>query len=186
MDSPAKTTLSPFKLPRFVRISARSPRISQGWLESVLALITGLPDADRGAHEFTYALFPHAGDWVTAETVRRAWELNVPIVCTPGTGRRTDSLGEHATFKVEGPALLETVKPAEDGDGYILRLYEPHGGRGPVRVHTPLPLERVIACNHVEENGDEWPTQAAGFDFPIGPFEIKTFRVNFQSKDGVE
>ncbi len=144
------------------------------------------PDADRGAHEFTYALFPHAGDWVTAETVRRAWELNVPIVCTPGTGRRTDSPDEHATFKVEGPALLETVKPAEDGDGYILRLYEPHGGRGPVRVHTPLPLERVIACNHVEENGDEWPTQAAGFDFPIGPFEIKTFRVNFQPKDGLE
>ena len=36
------------------------------------------PDADRGMHELVYSLFPHAGDWTDAGTVRRAWELNVP------------------------------------------------------------------------------------------------------------
>jgi alpha-mannosidase len=139
------------------------------------------PDADRGAHEFTYALFPHAGDWVTAETVRRAWELNAPIICVPGSGQPPGPESRCATFEVEGPAVLETVKPAEDGNGTILRFYEPHGGRGPVRVRTPLPPAMTWSCNHVEEDGEAWPVMASGFEFPIGPFEVRTFRVSFSS-----
>jgi alpha-mannosidase len=29
------------------------------------------PHADEVFHEFTYALYPHAGDWKAAETERR-------------------------------------------------------------------------------------------------------------------
>ena len=53
------------------------------------------PDADRGQHEFTYALFPHAGDWTAGETVRRGWELNVPVVCyAVDEGRKTKDEGQ--------------------------------------------------------------------------------------------
>ena len=38
------------------------------------------PQADQGLHRFTYSLLPHSGDWRQAETVRRAYELNVPVV----------------------------------------------------------------------------------------------------------
>ena len=78
---------------------------------------------------------------------------------------------------MDGPALLDTVKPAEDGDGWILRLYEPHGGRGIVVVRGPGEFRRVVACNHVEEDGDEIVTRGAELTFPILPFEIKSFRV---------
>jgi alpha-mannosidase len=37
------------------------------------------PEADRGFHEFTYALYPHAGTWESAQTVQRGYELNIPL-----------------------------------------------------------------------------------------------------------
>ena len=50
------------------------------------------PDAhaDEGFHEFTYALYPHAGDWKAAETERRGFELNfplIPVTTEPPPGR---------------------------------------------------------------------------------------------------
>ncbi len=141
------------------------------------------PDADRGQHAFTYALLPHGGDWRAGETVRRALELNVPVVCVGGVNGAGELPASRAFFEVHGPAVLDTVKPAEDGDGWILRFYEPHGGRGTVVVRGPDRFRRVMACNHVEENGDEESTegdvalQGVSFSFPIEPYQIKSFRV---------
>nr|WP_154891057.1 alpha-mannosidase [Paenibacillus xylanexedens] len=36
--------------------------------------------ADQGAHEFTYSLYPHEGDWRKAHTVRHAAELNQEVI----------------------------------------------------------------------------------------------------------
>ena len=49
-------------------------------------------EADKGKHEFTYGLYPHAGSWQTAQTVRRGYELNVPLESTMPTLH--DSYGE--------------------------------------------------------------------------------------------
>ena len=42
------------------------------------------PTADIGEHRFRYALFPHAGDWRAAGTVRRAASFNRPALWTRG------------------------------------------------------------------------------------------------------
>src|SRR5215471_15084848 len=49
------------------------------------------PDAhaDEGLHRFTYSLLPHEGDWREAQSVRRAYELNVPVVCVSGQAKAT-------------------------------------------------------------------------------------------------
>ncbi len=136
------------------------------------------PDADRGHHEFTYSLLPHMGDWREGETVRRAWELNVPIACVLANGQRAGLPTARSFLEVEGPAIVQTLKPAEDGDGWILRLYEPHGGRGKVRVRGAHPLRQVVECNHLEEAIRSLAVEGASFTFPIRPFEIKTFRLH--------
>jgi alpha-mannosidase len=143
------------------------------------------PDADRGHHEFTYALFPHAGGWGEGETVRRGWELNAPVVCVTGDeGRQTkddrrQTPQTDSFFQVEGPAILETIKPAEDGDGWILRLYEPNGGRGQVTLRAARPWRQVEQCNLVEEAGTELTTDGLAVTFPVQPFEIIALRVRF-------
>ncbi len=131
------------------------------------------PLADEGRHEFTYSLLPHPGDWRTGDTVRQAWQLNVPLFAVPTAVQR-----EAVSFlTVGGPALLEALKPADDGDGMILRLYEPSGSRGLVSVTLNLPATEVVPCNLVEENEAPIELEGATFRFPIKPFQIKTFRI---------
>lgn len=148
------------------------------------------PDADRGQHEFTYALFPHAGNWGEGETVRQGWELNVPVVCVALDGKRPADAGQAPSaeaasfFQVEGPAILETVKPAEDGDGWIVRLYEPNGGRGPVTLRALRPWRQVERCNLVEESGVTLVTADQTVTFAVQPFEIIALRVRFTGVSG--
>jgi alpha-mannosidase len=131
------------------------------------------PLADLGEHEFTYALYPHQGDWRQADTVRRGWELNVPMFTLPTDIQRPPT----SFLQVQGPAIVEALKPAEDGEGAILRLYEPHGGRGRVTVTLFLPVKGVVACNLAEENQEAVPLENGAFSFDISPFQIRSFRL---------
>ncbi len=63
------------------------------------------PTADMGEHFFTYSLLPHEGDWRDSETVRRAYELNVPTVAwlsdvTPPSPPATEGSGEGSGARV--------------------------------------------------------------------------------------
>ena len=132
------------------------------------------PGADFGKHEFTYSLLPHAGDWVAGETVQRAAELNAPLLAV--AGRKAASTAPWLT--VEGPSVIaEVVKPAADGDGWIVRIYEPHGGRGDVTVTPPANVISVIETNLVEENESEIDLRDGSFTTSLLPFQIRTFRL---------
>jgi len=128
-----------------------------------------LPDrlADEGAHAFTYALLPHAGAWWEAEVLTEAEDLNRPLLHAPARGgpRTVQFVG------VDGPRLgLGALKPAEDGDGLILRLYEPAGARGPVRI-TPAPGWTMFGEVSLLEDEVEPPAPL------IRPFEIRSWRL---------
>ena len=74
-------------------------------------------------------------------------------------------------------AVVQTLKPAQDRRGLILRVYEPHGGRGKVRVELGFDVRQVRQCNHVEEDGPAVKVDRGAFEFEISPFQIRTFRV---------
>ena len=140
---------------------------------------TSWPDdqADLGRHRFTYSLMPHAGDWVAAQTVRRAAELNVPLRALPGRSAASTV----PWLSVEGAgAIAETLKPAEDGDGWIVRVYEPHGARGKVTLTPARRLASVVETNLVEDDEGDIPLQDGGFTASLSPFQIRTFRLRVQ------
>ena len=60
---------------------------------------------------FTYALYPHAETWRSAETVAQAYFLNQPVRATAG-----GIAGEaYSLVSVDAKnVILETVKQAED------------------------------------------------------------------------
>jgi alpha-mannosidase len=142
------------------------------------------PDAhaDEGLHRFTYSLLPHAGDWREAQTVRRAYELNVPVVCVAGRKKApnlsTTGITSSSFIQVDCThVILETVKPAEDGGGLIVRLYEAHNQRGRGTLTFVTPILSAQECNLLEEPISDAPSQGNTLAFQVRPFEIKTFRI---------
>lgn len=135
------------------------------------------PEADRGRHEFTYSLLPHAGDWQQAQTVRRALELNVPATALPVRCGPTPPPARVFIEAAGTPVVIEALKPAENGRGLILRLYEPHGARGAVTIRLGFPVARAFACNLVEEGDEPLPLRSEGLCFDIRPFQIRAFRL---------
>jgi len=128
-----------------------------------------LPDrlADEGAQTLTYSLLPHAGDWIAGGVLAEAEDLNQPLFHQPIRARDA----EHRFLKVNGDKLaLGALKPAEDGDGLILRVYESAGGRGPIAIDPPkgwtVAGEVSLLEDAIESPGSR-----------IRPFEIRSWRL---------
>lgn len=145
------------------------------------------PEADQGNHRFTYALLPHVGDWRAGEVVRRAAELNTPLVAWGSRGQPEHvgplELHGQAFVHCDAPhVVVDTIKTAEDGDGLIVRLYEAYNQRGPVRLTFTLPIVSAEECNLLEERSAELVAEGSVLRLSIRPFEIKTLRVRFGSR----
>lgn len=134
--------------------------------------------ADLGEHEFTYSLYPHEGDWRTAHTLRRAAELNAEdvVVLADRQNGSLPAVGALLPFESEH-VVLDSVKPAEDGDGIVLRLYESSGGRGRAALNWPRPFARAVLSDALEANGDALAAEDGRIELAFTPFEIKTVKL---------
>ncbi|MBP1042145.1 alpha-mannosidase [Vagococcus sp. BWB3-3] len=87
------------------------------------------PEADIGCHEFTYALYPHEGDFRQGSVYREAYGLNQP--CLSMTIDGTQELGLAEMFSGlrldQENIICETIKLADRNDGIVVRLYESWG-----------------------------------------------------------
>jgi alpha-mannosidase len=109
------------------------------------------PFADEGYHEFSYALYPHPGDWRTS-TVRAAMSFNSPLRGVTLSDRATNSSKFVVPIRLTGDRLeLSALKKAEDSEATILRVYEPHGDRGQAVIESAAPLREALLVNLLEE-----------------------------------
>jgi alpha-mannosidase len=129
------------------------------------------PEADQGAHEFAYALLPHAGGWRQAGVLAEAVRFNAPL-------RWTDApAGSFAS--VDDPSLvLDTIKRAEDSDALVLRLYEAHGGRGTARLRLGVPFASARLANALEDDGDPLELDGEEIVLPYLPHQLLTVKVS--------
>jgi alpha-mannosidase len=149
-----------------------------------ISLVRGpmYPDwlADEGEHHFTYSLYPHAGDWTESGLIAEAQALNSPLVIVPASAGAEDSAG---FAEIGGLNLaLGALKPAFDGNGTILRVYEPHGRRGSAKLTFALPVQDVTRVDLLEdplEDADPVTLSQNGQTATIAvrPFEIITLRI---------
>ena len=133
------------------------------------------PYADEGEHEFVYALYPHAGDWRSG-TVRAAEEMHSPLKIIPTSGSGWPSL-----FRFPEQSLrLASLKKAEDSEAIILRLYEPHGGRGTTTLETALPLQTAALVNILEDKTRELSIEdERRITFSFKPFQVISLKLGF-------
>ena len=137
------------------------------------------PEADRGEHIFTYALYPHAGTLAECDTVKEAYYLNQPMEAIAAMGE-TDAVPlsfSAVTLDACDHVICETLKEAEDGCETVLRMYECKNRRGRVKVKLGIPAKKVYLCDLMENPIREIPMENGGFDYPISGFEIATFKI---------
>ncbi|WP_172254541.1 alpha-mannosidase [Saccharibacillus deserti] len=135
--------------------------------------------ADLGEHDFTYSLYPHAGSWVSAHTVQAAAALNqeLPVVRTTAHPGDLSPSMESILFTGEH-VILDTIKPAEDGTGLIVRMYESAGGRETVGLNFRYAFERAVLSGALEEDGEELDLiENAALWLTFKPYEIKTVKL---------
>ena len=139
------------------------------------------PDADRGHHHFSYWLYPHAGDWKSAMTVRRGWESNYPLTATQVEAHGGEWPAEHSFVGVAADnVVLTAVKKAEDSDGLLFRVYEWAGKSGEVTISVPPGATGASLVNLMEApEGGALGISGDKVSFPITPFAIQTVRVDY-------
>jgi alpha-mannosidase len=135
--------------------------------------------ADRGRHQFRYAVYPHAGDWRAALTVRRGQEFNQPLLAArerahPGTSRGWAFVAPGADN-----VHVTAVKRAEDTNAYVLRLVEWHGQETRTTLTFGRRIARVRTANLLEDPSAALPVAGDGYSVTVTlkPWEILTLLV---------
>jgi len=141
-------------------------------------------DADRGMQHFTYALYPHAGDWKTAMTVRRGYELNDPLKAEQVFAHGGAAPASASWGGVENANVtLTAVKKAEDADALVYRMYEWAGTPTEVKLHVAPGASYAVESNLMEKvEGAHLSMSGDVVTVPIKPFEILTVEVAYPSK----
>lgn len=129
-----------------------------------LSLVRGatMPDfySDEGHHEFTFSFFPTDKNW-KEKTLKHAMLINTPILTIQGETQ--DFLKPIKDVFDDESVILSAVKREEDGQGVVMRFYEPYGKRTSVEFSRPVSLSNIL-----EDKGKEIKK------LEIKPFEVKT------------
>ena len=131
--------------------------------------------ADKGIHNFSYALYPHDGTLQDGDVVEEAYAFNVPLVVEEVEKQEGDLEPIKSFFSVDKPGVfIEAVKKAEKSDDTVLRLYEGHSTRGDFQLTSSLNYASTQPASMMEDAEGDSLGQNEVVD-SITPFEIKTY-----------
>jgi alpha-mannosidase len=140
------------------------------------------PHADEGFHEFTYALYPHRGDWKAGETERRGYELNFPLIPVTAQPHAGILPASRSLVQIEpGNVILTAVKKAEDSDALVFRFFEFEGKAADVRLRFPQAATQAAQVNLMEKQDAPLTLREGGKEttLTVHPYEIVTVKAEF-------
>jgi len=76
--------------------------------------------------------------------------------------------------------VLDTIKPSEDQDGIIVRLYECHGARGEANLTWRLPLKSAVRCGLLEDEQEPLDVTDGVIRLAYEPFKILTLKLKVE------
>lgn len=148
------------------------------------------PSADRGVHQFTYALYPHNGNWRSSNTVRHGYELNLPL--QPILLDRSTNFNQHIPPSISLPPIgqllnlsspnliLMAFKQSEEHPHHwILRCYECHGEQAELNLKSDLNLQIAQSVDILERPVQMPEPLTDHQNLSISPWKIVSFEVYF-------
>lgn len=121
---------------------------------------------------FTYALLPHAGTVVQADTIEEAERLNRPLQVTTGRAYQ----GSDIFWTDSNGILVDAIKKAEDDGCLIVRVHECRGATRRFVISSEKEVRRWVVCDLLEQEIGERQEkeQICG---TLHPFELRTFKI---------
>lgn len=134
------------------------------------------PEADLGIHTFSYAIYPHAGNWRSAQTVRKSCEFNQPLQVVqiePNSQGSLPSLGSFLDLHSKNLILTAFKQSEDDAETFVLRCYECHGEPAEISMTNNLGLTIEHSLDLLErvQTSDRAPHL-------IAPWKIKSFSLS--------
>ncbi len=136
-------------------------------------------EQDQGHHSFSYAIYPHTGNHITANTNKLAYDFNYkPYIKRINNAQSGELPSIKSLFEInKANIIIETIKKAEDNEGIILRLYESENKQTECTLLTDFNLSSVNEVNLMEENISEMNFKGNKVELTFKPFEIKTLLI---------
>ena len=141
------------------------------------------PDTDQGHMSCVYALVPHAGALDLPRISAMAYALNNPMQVLPAMGEK--NILPQMFFVVHADhtnIVCEVVKEAEEGDDFILRLYENSNSKTKTVVTFGFDVASVSLCDMMEQELRKLPLIHNAVSLTFGAFEIHTLKVRIPCK----
>ncbi|NCA66437.1 MAG: alpha-mannosidase [Clostridia bacterium] len=153
-------------------------RVKDGLISLNLLRSPDYPDetADKGKHNFSYAIFASSGKNLIDKVTEQAYCFNIPLI-NSGYAASFDSLVLCDSKNI----ITETVKRAESGDGIVLRLYESAGRQ--TRAEIKLGFKQIAAYETDMLENNPQTTNLSTLEFK--PYEIKTILITNKTKETI-
>ena len=136
------------------------------------------PTADRGRHTIEYALYPHAGRWREAGTVRRAAEFDSPLLPVVTNRHRGELPATHSFVKLAPERyVLTSIKKSEDSGAWIVQWYDASGEDGVAELTLPFRPKRAVRTSFLEEDGAPLPLEGGVLRVPTRRNAVVTVKV---------
>ena len=143
---------------------AKGKMISLGLLRS-----PNWPSPEReGIHCFRYAVYAKNGESSVEEEAYK-FQQHLSLA----------SAKENFSFASvdKSNVVIETLKPAEYKEGYIIRLYENKGQKTDFNLLLNPMLKKAFLTSLIEKDKEELKIENGKITLTIKPFEVLTFRV---------
>ncbi len=150
--------------------------VEENSIELTLLRAAAAPEmaTDQGIQQFRYGFTAWNTPFADAPVVQQAAAFNDPLLTAEGQCPAFSAFStDHSN------AMIDTVKPAEDGSGeLVLRIYESKKADTFFRLRSDLPVEALVPCNLLEEPiGDPLTPDAS---LHLRAFEVSSYRVKLR------
>jgi alpha-mannosidase len=114
-------------------------------------------------------------------TERKGYELNYPLQASVVEAHMGSLAASHSFVSVEDDnVILTAIKKSEDANALILRVYDWSGKSSSARFMLPPGATSATEVNLMEQPiGDVISVTNNTAVLPVGPYEIRTLRVDY-------
>lgn len=133
------------------------------------------PHADQGTHNFTYSLLP-IGKANSDVLYHEANDLNAPLRFIADKLGNPQFYGPLVTCDAKN-VIVQTVKPSEDGSGFVVRLFETTGLSTLATLRFSPTIASLSEVDFFDVETYSIPHSDHDAEVDLQPFEIKSIKV---------